>query len=36
VACADGAVRTVAFTIDPAAHKALSSRRDADIIAIPW
>lgn len=36
VACADGAVRTVAFAIDPAAHKALASRRNADIITIPW
>jgi len=36
VACADGAVRTVAFTIDPAAHKALASRNDAALITIPW
>lgn len=36
VACADGAVRTVSFAIDPAAHKALSSRRNADIITTPW
>lgn len=36
LACADGAVRTVSFTIDAAAHKALASRNDAALITIPW
>lgn len=36
LACADGAVRTVSFTIDAAAHKALASRSDAALITIPW